>query len=140
MVQAEASFELTDSGQKAFSKLLTATNFFALGGIAVDGHISGGEQALIELLKEPIGEKDLIFLTTNGTSAGSLYALLGLKFKNLVLYKKQIELVKAQYVLVEVEFGAGCMFYRVQRAALIGAIDSGSFDSWFVNWKQKVEN
>jgi hypothetical protein len=65
--------------QIASETVLQKTEMFALGGIGVAGTMSEGERALREILGQPNALARLEALVSSGSTAGKLYALLGLR-------------------------------------------------------------
>ena len=128
---------LSKAGQQAFTTLLRTTSF-SLGGVGTGGQRSKGETALVELMKEADSINALVYLTTNASAEGSLYALLGLKFISKETYDRQFPMVKRLPVPNQATFVMGCEIYSPNRSDMLTWIEAGSFDSRFAFWRREI--
>ncbi len=119
-------------GQAAFTQLLKDTNVFAVGATGFAGTKSRGELALRELLKESDRINTLIFLAQNAKPEGAMYALLGLKYTDHGIYKRELEQLKRAPLSQELTFMVGCSIEKITTAQLISLIDSDHYDKEFV--------
>jgi hypothetical protein len=88
--------------------------------------MSEGEQALRALLHDPNATAQLQELLTNGTPAGQLYALLGLRTRDRAAYDHALKDFKAPNV--EVQTIGGCIIWRAPFKQLLDRIKAGEYD------------
>src|SRR5678815_2836586 len=81
---------LSQRGQDAYIKLRTAA-FFSIGPVGYVGQPSGEEIALRELMHEGKATDALKSLCRTATTAGSLYALLGLSIRDVAAFKEELQ-------------------------------------------------
>ncbi|HZS03310.1 MAG TPA: hypothetical protein VFD58_00415 [Blastocatellia bacterium] len=137
---------LSEDGRKAYKKILKAV-IFRIGGVGYSGHTSEEEIALHHLLDDPDSVNALVYLSEHATPEGSLFALLGLRFKIKEVYEKQIPRVNslpdpperesvepfrgltipAGQVLMQ----SGCIVDRMKRTVVLALIESGRYDPDF---------
>jgi hypothetical protein len=108
--------------------VLEKASMFALGGIGVAGTMSPGERALREILANPNAVSRMERLLTNATTAGRLYALLGLRLKDRALYNRIIQELRP--VDAKVETARGCMLSQESFGDLVKEIERGQYDTF----------
>jgi hypothetical protein len=108
--------------------VLQKTQMFALGGIGVAGTMSEGERALREILKQPDALARLEALLANGSPAGKLYALLGLRIKDRPRYERARD--KFPKLEMKIETARGCMLDREPVSHLADEIERGQYDTF----------
>jgi hypothetical protein len=94
---------------------------FAIGGIGVAGTLSQSEVALRELRDGPRAEEQLRQLLKDGTPAGRLYALYGLRQLNVSDYDRLAEPYRSNHS--RVKHIQGCMISEHETADVVKWID-----------------
>jgi hypothetical protein len=126
LFQAANRSEAAEPG--AAEAVLEKAGMFALGGIGVAGTMSPGERALREILANPNAVSRMERLLTNATTAGRLYALLGLRLKDRALYDRAIRELRA--VDAKVETARGCIISQELFGDLLKEIERGQYDTF----------
>lgn len=138
------SLSLSEAGQKSYEKLLSAA-IFRIGAVGEFGITSKEELALHNLLKEKNALEALISLGEQAAPEGSLYALLGFRFKDENLFKSEIEKYKSlpeplerENAVFEIKIQkgfvltqSGCKLIREKRLQVITQIEAGKYDEAF---------
>ena len=99
---------------------------FAIGGIGVAGTTSQGEAALRTLLAEPDATTKLEGLLIKATSAGQLYALLGLRVHDRAAYERAVKNFHAPDG--DVETIGGCIISRLPFKQVFDRVKGGQYD------------
>jgi hypothetical protein len=113
---------------RAESNGLQSAGSFALGGVGVAGTMSAGERALREVLRKQDAAARLEALVPNASTAGKLYALLGLKIRDRAAYERALE--KCRTVDAKVETARGCILSQESFRDLVKEIERGQYDSF----------
>jgi hypothetical protein len=117
--------------------VLQRIGMFALGGIGVAGTMSEGERALREILKQPDALARLEALVANGSPAGKLYALLGLRIRDRAAYERALE--KCRALDAKIETACGCMLSQESVRDLMKEIERGQWDGFLDRkWPENV--
>jgi hypothetical protein len=139
-VQFESS-RLSKSGRQAYQKLLDA-RVFRLAGVDYGGAISGEVIALRALLKEKVAVQAFKSLVDKAEPEGGLYALLGLRLKDIATYQQAVEYYKPKpepperpslFVQIRIPKGqvatqTGCVISMRNRKEVLSEIESGTYD------------
>src|SRR5262249_62128907 len=99
---------------------------FAIGGIGIAGTTSDAERALRALLRDQKVTEQLQSLLAHATSAGQLYALLGLRVHDRAAYDKALRTFRVPEI--EVQTIAGCIISRAPFKQLLDRIKAGQYD------------
>ena len=100
---------------------------FAMGGIGIAGTMSAGERALRQILAQPDAVSRLEGMFSNASSAGKLYALLGLRKLDRSAYERAVEKVRS--IDGEVGTAHGCILSRENFRDLLKQIEQGHYDA-----------
>jgi hypothetical protein len=109
------------------SASLARENTFALGGVGVAGTMSGGEKDVRALLKEADAVQQLQSLLKNGSPAGQLYALLGLRLRDRPAYDQAVPAFRKRSE--EVSTLHGCIMMKEKMDAIVKQIEHGDYDT-----------
>ena len=90
--------------------LVKEASAFSMGGVGVTGAISKSEKGYRVILEQPDATAQFTQLLSEGTPAGKLYALLGLKEKDKAAYGEALATLEKSKD--EVTVTAGCMFQK----------------------------
>ena len=112
-----ASPEFDAEGQNAYDTLNKA-EYFALGGVGRGGTMSAGEGALRLLLKQKHAEGAFVRLVRQGSDAGKLYGLVGLKELHSAALPKAVEPLLTSKASVGIQGGCLTMPAKVKDTAL----------------------
>ena len=91
---------LSDKGREAYFRLQSAT-MFRLGPVGFTGETSPEELALQSLLSEGDAVESLRSLCRSGTAAGSLYGLMGLRKRDIRVFKEELQLYRDRLEQIE---------------------------------------
>ena len=108
---------------------LGQVKMFAFGGIGVAGTPSQGQQLFNRVLDSPDALNHFRGIMKNGTPAGKLYALCGLKALDKAAYGTALATLKTDKTAVET--AAGCMISHQPVASIVKNIEDGHFDHYF---------
>jgi hypothetical protein len=123
--------------QAAPEAVLQKTGMFALGGIGVAGTMSEGERALREILKQPDALARLDALVSSGSTAGKLYALLGLRIRDRAASARALE--KCRTIDAKVETARGCIISQESFRDLLKEIERGQYDNFLAReWPENA--
>ena len=135
-ILASAEFSRAEK-QLASEAVLQKTGMFALGGIGVAGTMSEGERALREILKEPDATARLAKLLSNGSPAGKLYALLGLRIRDRAASERALE--KCRALDAKIETARGCILSQESFRDLLKEIERGQYDNFLTReWPENA--
>jgi hypothetical protein len=90
--------------------------------------MSAGERALRETLKQPGAVARLEAVLPTASSAGKLYALLGLRVRDRAAYERALE--KFRTTDAKVETARGCILSQESFRDLVKEIERGQYDSF----------
>lgn len=139
------SSTLSVKGQQAYGRLFNA-RIFAIGPTGWEAQTSEEELALHDLLAEPNAVEALKSLANAASPEGSLYGLLGLRFKDIEVFRQELDVFKVKpeppgrepppYSRFKVPQGhvasqRGCIVTRVGWQKIISAIEAGDYDKVF---------
>jgi len=123
--------------QIASETVLQKTEMFALGGIGVAGTMSEGERALREILGQPNALARLEALVSSGSTAGKLYALLGLRIRDRAAYARALE--KCRTLDAKVQTARGCILQQGSFGELVKEIERGQYDNFLAReWPEQA--
>ena len=91
---------LSEKGREAYFRLQSAT-MFRLGPVGFTGETSPEELALQSLLSEGDAVESLRSLCRSGTAAGSLYGLMGLRKRDIRVFKEELQLYRDRLEQIE---------------------------------------
>jgi hypothetical protein len=106
---------------------------FAIGGIGVAGTLSPSEMALREVRDGPRAEEQLRKLLNDGTQAGCLYALYGLRQLDAPDYDRLAEPLRSNHS--RVKRIQGCMISEDETANVVKWIDQ--YAKQIRGWEKK---
>jgi hypothetical protein len=111
----------------AAAPALERTELFALGGIYEDGRMSEGERALRAILRKSDATAQLEAILLRASSAGRLYALLGLRLRDRTVYARALRALPEKDAPVAVMRGG---IVRTESfRAVVSEIQHGKYDS-----------
>ena len=162
-VQGRQSLEfdlsrLSERGRDAYSRLQTAT-MFRMGTVGFAGETSSEEQALQNLLYETEAIGALKSLCRSARAAGSLYAFVGLRTRDIKTFEEEVRLYRARseqkrersehleesprsspWIVAELEAGpgtvltqSGCLVMPQQIESILRRIEMGIYYGGFGN-------
>ena len=91
---------LSEKGREAYFRLQSAI-MFRLGPVGFTGETSPEELALQSLLSEGDAVESLRSLCRSGTAAGSLYGLMGLRKRDIRVFKEELQLYRDRLEQIE---------------------------------------
>lgn len=108
---------------------LRSAEHFALGGVGFAGTTSEGEKAFRQVLARPdaVASFERLLTDPKAGNAARLYALLGLRWKDALPYKKVAADMRGRRSAL-VDTMAGCMAARETVAGVAARIDDGKYD------------
>lgn len=107
-------------------ELLEKSQCFRVGGIGVAGVTPPEEIALRRIMKQGNASTVLESLYSRGSSAGKLYAMLGLRFVNRAKYEELVP--KLQQNTYKVDTQAGCIISEEKVQVVIKSMEAGNYD------------
>jgi hypothetical protein len=110
--------------RNAYESVRTADEFI-IGGVGVAGTTSGQETAFRHLLKQPEPLARCQQLLAEGTPAGQLYGLLGLRLLDPPTF--EAALPRYRNAQTPVQSMSGCIRFRTTAAELSQQISKGNF-------------
>jgi hypothetical protein len=100
---------------------LKSAESFAIGGVGVAGTTTKQELAMRALRDAPDGEQQLRKLLHEGTPAGQMYALFGLRQRGAADYKELAQPFRQHATPVQVI--SGCVIHTDAMSVVVGWID-----------------
>jgi hypothetical protein len=108
-------------------RLLEKSQCFRLYPVGVAAAVPPEEIALCRLMKQDDASAVLEKLYLKTSSAGRLYALLGLRFVDRTKYEKLLPEMKND--LHEVDTQGGCIVYKEPVQMIIESMEAGNYDA-----------
>ena len=119
------------------SATLQEATTFAMGGTGVAGKMSEGERALRGVLARSDAVARLERMLPGSSAAGQLYALLGLRSRDRVAYKRALDAYGHRNAAVQTM--RGCSIEAESFRDLVKQIDHGDYDSVLArDWHNSV--
>jgi hypothetical protein len=107
-------------------KLLEKSPCFRVGPVGYAGVIAPEEIALRKIMKREDASAALEELYSKGSSAGKLYALLGLRFVNKAKYDELLPQLRQNTDKVATQ--AGCIVFEKTVQVIVSSIEAGEYD------------
>ena len=108
-----------------FEKIRDAP-MFAIGGVGIAARLTEAEVALENLLKKPSAADHCRKLVKEGTMAGQLYGLLGLKRSDPAGFKKLVRPYRDSKEMVQT--ASGCIMGSIEVSTVAAEIENGEFE------------
>jgi hypothetical protein len=107
-------------------KLLEKSQCFRIGGVGWGGRTPPEEIALRKIMKREDASAALEELYSKGSSAGKLYALLGLRFANKAKYDELLPQLRQNTDKVATQ--AGCIVFEKTVQEIVSLMEAGNYD------------
>lgn len=108
-----------------FGKIRDAP-MFTIGGVGIAARLTEAEVALEDLLKKPSAADECRKLVREGSLAGQLYGLLGLKRSDPAGFRKLVQPYKDSKE--KVQTASGCIMGSIQVSAVAKGIEDGNYE------------